>query len=77
MIRGGKKYKTCLLASRKKVQNVPHVLGLAVLFGVGECSGSKFGFPGPKFYGNPNLVSARSGRPGLVHYPIFPLWAVT
>ena len=28
-------------------------LGLAVLLGVDGCSGSKFGFVGPKFYGEP------------------------
>ena len=49
------------------------VLVLAVLFGVGGWSGSKFGFYGPNFMGNPNLVSVRSGRPGLERYPIFPL----
>ena len=29
------------------------LLGFAVLFGAGECSGSKFGFPGPKFNREP------------------------
>ena len=49
------------------------VLRLAVLFGVGEWSGSKFEFLSPNLMGNPNLVSVRSGRSGLVRYPIFPV----
>ena len=41
----GKKYKRSFRKKRIKVS----LLGLAVLFGAGEWSGSKFGFPGPKF----------------------------
>ena len=51
MIRGRKeKYKKIHLASPKKKYKMQS-LGLAVLFGAGEWSGSKFGLPGPKFYG--------------------------
>ena len=35
--------------------------------------GPSLGFQAPNFMENPNLVSVRSGRPGLVHYPLFPV----
>ena len=35
--------------------------------------GPSLGFLDPNFMGNPNMVSVRSGRPGLERCPIFPL----
>ena len=71
-----------LIPGEKKVQNVPlekkstkrAVLVLAVLFGVGGWSGSKFGFLWPKFYGEPKsgFGSVGSARvSALAHISVF------
>ena len=49
MIPGKKSYKTCLWKKSTKRA----VLDLAVLFDIGGWPGSKFGYLGPKFYGEP------------------------
>ena len=64
MTRGKKKYKKCLLAPWEKKSTKNAFSVLAVLLGVDGCSGSKFGFPGSKFYGEPKsgFGSVGSGR---------------
>ena len=52
LIPGKKSTKRAILLRGKK-STKRAVLVLAVLFGVGGWSGSKFGFLGPKFYGEP------------------------
>ena len=71
LTRGKKIYKICI--RKKNLQNLPFGV-LAVLLAVGVCSGSKFRFPGPKFYGESEygFGSVRSARVGAL--PINSSW---
>ena len=69
-----KKYKKGHLsaAERKKVQKGSFWVWRSNSMQVSG-RGPSLGLLGPNSMGNPNLISVRSGRPGLVRYPIFSL----